>query len=117
VIRVFQGSAAPAASPAAPARPGVYDVEDDPNLAEDLARAHGLAGAPADGAGEAAASAPPGGEDAAAPVDAREGPADLAGVADAPASKKGRRRRSPSQPSGPKTGRARRPAKSQTAKV
>jgi len=42
VIRVFQGSAAPV--PAARATPGpdVYDVENDPNVAEDLARAHGM---------------------------------------------------------------------------
>ncbi len=42
VIRVFQGSASPAAAPMAAPGPEVYDVENDPSLAEDLARAHGV---------------------------------------------------------------------------
>ena len=59
VIRVFQASATPAAGRAV-AQPssGVYDVETDPALAEDLARAHGRlpAQAPVD-ADEAATAA------------------------------------------------------------
>ena len=47
VIRVFQATGTtattrPAARPAVRTSADIYDVENDPNLAEDLARAHGL---------------------------------------------------------------------------
>ncbi|HUF49103.1 MAG TPA: NYN domain-containing protein [Vicinamibacterales bacterium] len=42
VVRIFQGSAAPAAAPSVSTGPEIYDVENDPSVAAALARAHGI---------------------------------------------------------------------------
>ena len=94
VIRVFQGSATPAAATTVTPGPDVYDVENDPSLAEDLARAHGVVLAPAPGTAQADA----GNEVASGPGDPSTGDDEpveggAATVAEEPAKKPAPRRR------------------------
>ena len=108
VIRVFQGGAAPAPSRAAQPTRDVYDVENDPNLAEDIARAYGRADAVGAVSSEAPVgdAAPVGGVDPATAADegASEGDTGQAKRKKAPR----QRRRSPaSGGAGGRTGRAR----------
>jgi len=120
VIRVFQGSATPAASPKAKPAADVYDVENDPNLAEDLARAHGLV--PAEPVAEAETSVTVAEEAAGNAAGSEETPGADAAEADAttPKKKATRRRRTAaaaasSTTTRKSTSRTRKPAKKAAA--
>ncbi|HSG01639.1 MAG TPA: OST-HTH/LOTUS domain-containing protein, partial [Vicinamibacterales bacterium] len=119
VIRVFQASVVPGTAVKAKPASDVYDVENDPNLAEDLARAHGLVPAPAEVTEPVAG--PPSEPDAVAGAQTDDVAADAAAAEAEPPKKKAtsRRKRAPASatPTARKTAKPRKPRKAAAAKA
>ncbi len=118
VIRVFQASVVPGTAAKAKPASDVYDVENDPNLAEDLARAHGLVPPPVEVVEPVAEPAPD--PDAATDAQPDDEAADAPAAEAEPPKKKATARRkraaASATPTARKTARPRKPRKAAASK-